>query len=117
VDLEERVPLNRFDELELRLLGVAPDDPTRSALRNSIAKLAESGGADPELCSLNCRDFVGGSNSLRRRSPIAESNCSFQRRYPPEMRDRAVRTVRRAIAESTPWQAARRAARADVCMA
>ena len=44
VDLEERVSPDRFDELELRLLGVVPDDATRSALRNSVAKLASREG-------------------------------------------------------------------------
>jgi transposase len=31
---------------------------------------------------------------------MATTNSSFQRRYPPEMRERAVRMVREAIAES-----------------
>jgi transposase len=31
---------------------------------------------------------------------MAAPNSSFQRRYPPEMRERAVRMVREAIAES-----------------
>ena len=31
---------------------------------------------------------------------MAASNSAFQRRYPPEMRERAVRMVREAIAES-----------------
>jgi hypothetical protein len=38
-----------FDELELRLLGIAPDADKRQELRNRLAKLVESGGADPEL--------------------------------------------------------------------
>jgi len=32
--------------------------------------------------------------------PMAAPNSPFQRRYPPEMRERAVRMVREAIAES-----------------
>lgn len=36
-----------FDQLELRLLGVAPDAQTRQELRNGLAKLVESAGADP----------------------------------------------------------------------
>jgi hypothetical protein len=38
-----------FDELELRLLGLAPDPDRRRELRSGIAKLVETGGADPEL--------------------------------------------------------------------
>jgi len=38
-----------FDELELRLLGVAPDENKRQELRDGLAKLVEFGGADPEL--------------------------------------------------------------------
>lgn len=36
-----------FDELELRLLGLAPDPDKRRELRSGIAKLVETGGADP----------------------------------------------------------------------
>lgn len=36
-----------FDELELRLLGLAPDPDKRRDLRSGIAKLVETGGADP----------------------------------------------------------------------
>ena len=32
--------------------------------------------------------------------PVATSNNPFQRRYPPELRERAVRMVHEAIAES-----------------
>jgi hypothetical protein len=38
-----------FDELELRLLGLAPDKDKRQELRDGLAKLVEFGGADPEL--------------------------------------------------------------------
>src|SRR5262249_39484366 len=38
-----------FDELELRLIGLAPDPTTRASLRSQIAKLVESGGADPQI--------------------------------------------------------------------
>src|SRR6202521_1993940 len=34
------------------------------------------------------------------KEPMAATNSPFQRRYPPEMRERAVRMVREAIAES-----------------
>ena len=37
-----------FDELELRLLGIAPDMDRRRELRTSLAKLVESGGSDPD---------------------------------------------------------------------
>jgi hypothetical protein len=40
-----------FDELELRLLGLAPDPDKRRELRSGIAKLVETGGADPEFYS------------------------------------------------------------------
>jgi hypothetical protein len=40
-----------FDELELRLLGLAPDPNKRRELRSGIAKLVETGGADPEFYS------------------------------------------------------------------
>jgi hypothetical protein len=51
-----------FDELELRLLGVAPVDSQRVELRNALAKLVESGGADPARSpgaarSSGCRGF------------------------------------------------------------
>jgi hypothetical protein len=38
-----------FDELELRLLGLAPDPDRRSELRSKIAKLIETGGPDPDF--------------------------------------------------------------------
>jgi hypothetical protein len=38
-----------FDELELRLLGTARDAQTRLELRNGLAKLVESAGADPAV--------------------------------------------------------------------
>ena len=40
-----------FDQLELRLLGIEPDSERREELRNGLARLVESGGADPELYS------------------------------------------------------------------
>jgi hypothetical protein len=40
-----------FDELELRLLGLAPDLQKRRELRSGIAKLVETGGADPAFYS------------------------------------------------------------------
>jgi hypothetical protein len=40
-----------FDELELRLLGLAPDPDKRRELRSGIAKLVETGGADPTFYS------------------------------------------------------------------
>jgi hypothetical protein len=46
-----------FDELELRLLGLAPDPEKRRELRSSIAKLVESGGADPGFYS-SLTDYV-----------------------------------------------------------
>ena len=38
-----------FDRLELRLLGSAEDEQDRQELRNSLAELVESGGADPQF--------------------------------------------------------------------
>ena len=38
-----------FDQLELRLLGIAPDDEKREELRDGLARLVEFGGADPNL--------------------------------------------------------------------
>ena len=38
-----------FDRLELRLLGIAQDEQARQELRDSLAELVESGGADPQL--------------------------------------------------------------------
>lgn len=38
-----------FDELELRLLGAAPDKDQRQRLRDGLAKLVEFGGGDPEV--------------------------------------------------------------------
>jgi hypothetical protein len=40
-----------FDELELRILGLAPDPEKRRELRSKIAKLVETGGPDPEFYS------------------------------------------------------------------
>ena len=40
-----------FDQLELRLLGIEPDSDRREELRNGLARLVESGGADPEFYS------------------------------------------------------------------
>ena len=40
-----------FDELELRLLGLAPNPYKRRELRSGIAKLVETAGADPEFYS------------------------------------------------------------------
>lgn len=40
-----------FDQLELRLLGIEPDGQKREQLRNGLARLVESGGADPEFYS------------------------------------------------------------------
>ena len=40
-----------FDELELRLLGLAPDPNKRRELRTGLAKLVETGGADPDFYS------------------------------------------------------------------
>lgn len=38
-----------FDQLDLRLLGFAQNEQDRQQLRNSIAELVESGGADPQF--------------------------------------------------------------------
>ena len=38
-----------FDQLELRLMGIAQDDEDRQELRDSLAKLVETGGADPDF--------------------------------------------------------------------
>ena len=38
-----------FDQLELRLMGLAEAEQDRRELRNSLAELVETGGADPEF--------------------------------------------------------------------
>ena len=38
-----------FDQLELRLLGIEPDNEKREELRDGLARLVEFGGADPNL--------------------------------------------------------------------
>lgn len=38
-----------FDRLDLRLLGIAQDEQDRRELRDSLAQLVESGGANPQL--------------------------------------------------------------------
>ena len=38
-----------FDQLELRLVGIAQDSQERRELRNSLAKLVETGGANPQV--------------------------------------------------------------------
>ena len=40
-----------FDQLELQLLGIEPNDQKREQLRDGLAKLVEYGGADPSLYS------------------------------------------------------------------
>ena len=40
-----------FDQLELRLLGIEPNIERRDQLRNGLARLVESGGADPQFYS------------------------------------------------------------------
>ena len=40
-----------FDQLELRLLGIEPDNEKREQLRDGLARLVEFGGADPEFYS------------------------------------------------------------------
>ena len=40
-----------FDQLELRLLGIEPDDEKRAQLRDGLARLVETGGADPGFYS------------------------------------------------------------------
>ena len=53
-----------FDELDLRLLGIAPDVEKRQELRNGLAKLIESAGSDPELYAKLAEEF----EAQRRRS-------------------------------------------------
>lgn len=53
-----------FDQLELRLLGVAPDADMRRELRNSLAKLVEFGGSDPDTYGT----LVDAIEAQRRRS-------------------------------------------------
>ena len=38
-----------FDQLDLRLLGIAQDEHERGQLRNSLARLVETAGANPEV--------------------------------------------------------------------
>jgi hypothetical protein len=58
-----------FDSLELRLLGVAPDQAIRQELRDNLASLVELGGANPEL-------YVAIAEELQervRRTKVVES--------------------------------------------
>ena len=57
-----------FDELDLRLLGIAPDAEKRQELRNGLAKLVESVGADPGLYESLAEEVEAG----RRRSRDVE---------------------------------------------
>jgi hypothetical protein len=57
-----------FDELELRLLGLAPDPDRRRELRSGIAKLVETGGADPTFYS----SLAGEIEDQRRKSRDVE---------------------------------------------
>ncbi|MYC85532.1 MAG: hypothetical protein F4X18_08450 [Acidimicrobiia bacterium] len=54
-----------FDQLELRLLGIEPNDKKRERLRNGLARLVELGGADPEFY-LSLAEEVEARRSRRR---------------------------------------------------
>lgn len=54
-----------FDALELRLLGVAPADADRQALRNEIARLVETAGADPATYAGLRQDLLAKSKRER----------------------------------------------------
>jgi hypothetical protein len=54
-----------FDELELRLLGLAPDPDKRSELRSKIAHLIETGGPDPEVYMLLAEQIEDERRSSR----------------------------------------------------
>ena len=54
-----------FDELELRLLGVAPDNDQRQRLRDGLAKLVEFGGGDPDLYESLIEDMEARRRATR----------------------------------------------------
>ena len=49
---------------------------------------------------MNGAGVDGGSNSLGGLGPMSKPNVQTQRRYPPELRERAVRMVKEAIAQA-----------------
>ncbi|OYV72934.1 MAG: hypothetical protein B7Z74_04720 [Deltaproteobacteria bacterium 21-66-5] len=59
-----------FDELELRLLGLVPDEAQRRELRNGLAKLVESGGGDPGFYTSLAQEI-----ELRRRRSRDVDRC------------------------------------------
>jgi hypothetical protein len=54
-----------FDELELRLLGSAPDAGQRQELRNGLARLVECAGSDPRTYDALVREVETRRNRLR----------------------------------------------------
>lgn len=54
-----------FDRLELRLLGIAQDEQDRQELRNSLAELVESGGADPQFYKALAEEVVAREHRRR----------------------------------------------------
>jgi hypothetical protein len=54
-----------FDELELRLLGTTPDPGQRKELRNSLARLVESGGSDPRIYEALAQEVEARRNRAR----------------------------------------------------
>ena len=53
-----------FDQLELRLLGIEPDNERRERLRDGLASLVQLGGADPEIYL----SLAAGMKEQKRRS-------------------------------------------------
>ncbi len=54
-----------FDELELRLLGTAPDSEKRKALRDGLARLVECAGSDLSVYEALARDIETRRNRAR----------------------------------------------------
>jgi hypothetical protein len=54
-----------FDELDLRLLGAAPDPSDRQQLRDSLAKLVETGGGDPAFYEAIKEEIAARERSKR----------------------------------------------------
>ena len=74
-----------FDQLELRLIGIAQDEQERQELRDSLAELVETGGADPEFYTALATEVeakrqrarnVGAMQELGARCPGGDWCCT-----------------------------------------
>ena len=69
-----------FDELELRILGLEPDPDKRRELRSRIAKLVETGGADPEFYSSLADQIEASAGRAGTSSGASALGWPFRRR-------------------------------------